>query len=212
MKLFVYILFFITSWITVIQGCKKQNDIILEKDSLYFTRIEIDTIMAQPDSIAMRIYLTTNLADSLVLRKNSVNVQPDSTNAVLIRVINRMRKSLAVSVGGVGIAAPQVGINRNIILVKRLDKVGKPVEVYLNPKIVNTTTKIINFAGDGCLSIPNVNKTTVRYAAVGIEYDLLDGTHHSEIVEGFSGSNFTAVIFQHEIDHLNGILFIDRAL
>ncbi|MBI5540596.1 MAG: peptide deformylase [Bacteroidia bacterium] len=179
-------------------------------DPLAFTGSEIDTIMA--DTLAMRIYLTTNLADSMVLRKTSVNVRPDSTNAVLIRIISRMRKALASTSGGVGIAAPQVGINRNIILVKRLDKIGKPVEVYLNPKIVNTTTKMINFAGDGCLSIPNVTKTTVRFAAVGIEYDLPDGTHHSEIVEGFSGANFTAVIFQHEIDHLNGILFIDRAL
>ncbi len=181
-------------------------------DPLAFTGMEIDTIMAQPDSIAMRIYLTTSYSDSLVLRKTSVNVRPDSTNAVLVAVINRMRKSLAASSGGVGIAAPQVGINRNIILVKRLDKIGKPVEVYLNPRIVNTTSKIINFAGDGCLSIPGVTKTTVRFAAVGVEYDLLDGTHQSEIVEGYSGTNFTAIIFQHEIDHLNGILFIDRAL
>lgn len=179
-------------------------------DPLAFTGMEIDSIMA--DTLAMRIYLTTNPQDSIVLRKTSVNVRPDSTNAVLIRIINRMRLSLAASSGGVGIAAPQVGINRNIILVKRLDKIGKPVEVYLNPRIVNTTSKMINFAGDGCLSIPGVTKTTVRYAAVGVEYDLLDGTHHSEIVEGYSGANFTAIIFQHEIDHLNGILFIDRAL
>ncbi len=184
----------------------------LSFDPLAFTGIEIDSIMFAPDSLPMRIYLVTNLSDSLVLRKSSIDVRPDSTNTVLVSLINRMKKTLAATSGGVGIAAPQVGINRNIILVKRLDKVGKPVEVYLNPHIVITSDKIINFAGDGCLSIPGVYKTTVRYAAVGIEYDMLNGTHKTEVVEGYSGSNFTAIIFQHEIDHLNGILFIDRAL
>ena len=184
----------------------------LSFDPLAFTGMEIDSIMFVPDSLPMRIYLTTSNSDSLILRKSSIDVRPDSTNTILVSLINRMRKSLAASSGGVGIAAPQVGINRNIILVKRLDKVGKPVEVYLNPRIVMTSDKIINFANDGCLSIPGVYKTTVRYAAVGIEYDLLNGTHKTEVVEGYSGNNFTAVIFQHEIDHLNGILFIDRAL
>lgn len=184
----------------------------LSFDPLAFTGMEIDSIMFAPDSLPMRIYLVTNLSDSLVLRKSSIDVRPDSTNSVLVSLINRMRKSLAASNGGVGIAAPQVGINRNIILVKRLDKVGKPVEVYLNPRIIMTSDKIINFGGDGCLSIPGLYKTTVRYAAVGIEYDLLNGTHHTEVVEGYAGTNFTAVIFQHEIDHLSGILFIDRAL
>jgi len=182
-------------------------------DPLAFTGIEIDSIMFASDTIPMRIYIITNYADSLVLRKTSIDVRPDSTNLVLVALINRMYKTLIASPGGVGIAAPQLGINRNIIWVKRLDKPGKPFEVYLNPKIVNTTTKMINFPRDGCLSIPYpVSDTTVRYAAVGIEYDLLDGTHYSEIVEGYSYSNFTAVIFQHEIDHLNGILFIDRLL
>lgn len=177
-------------------------------DPLAFTGQEIDSIMA--DTVAMRIYLTSNFQDSLVLRKTSIDVRPDNSNPVLIRVINRMRKSLAASSGGVGIAAPQIGINRNIILVKRLDKIGTPVEVYLNPKIVMTSDSIINFAGDGCLSIPGLYLTTKRYTAVGIEYDLLNGTHKSEVIFGYSGTKFTAVIFQHEIDHLFGILFIDR--
>lgn len=178
-------------------------------DPLAFTGQEIDSIMAAPDSVPMRIFLTTNYSDSLILRKTSIDVRPDSNDVVLVALINRLRKALATTTG-VGIAAPQVGINRNIIWVKRYDKVGKPIEVYLNPKITNTSTKIINFAGDGCLSVPALSGTTVRYAAVNIEYDLLDGTHHTEVVEGYIASNFTAVIFQHEIDHLSGILFFDR--
>ena len=178
-------------------------------DPLAFTGQEIDSIMAAPDSVPMRIFLTTNYTDSLVLRKTSIDVRPDSNDVVLVTLINRLRKALGTTTG-VGIAAPQVGINRNIIWVKRMDKPGKPIEVYLNPKITSTSSKIINFAYDGCLSVPVLSGTTVRYSAVNIEYDLLDGSHHTEVIEGYIPSNFTAVIFQHEIDHLSGILFFDR--
>lgn len=178
-------------------------------DPLAFTGQEIDSIMSGPDSIPMRIYLTTNIADSLVLRKASMDVRPDSTNIALARLINRLKKALLLS-GGIGIAGPQVGINRNIIWVKRYDKTGQPFEVYLNPEIKDTSINTIKFSGDGCLSIPNRTGKTKRYTAIRIEYDLLDGSHHSELVQGYSGTNITAVIFQHEIDHLSGILFIDR--
>lgn len=181
----------------------------LTTDPLAFTGQEIDSIMNQADSVPMRIFLTTIYSDSLILRKQSIDVRPDSNDAVLMTLIKRMRASLATTTG-VGIAAPQVGINRNIIWVKRLDKPGKPFEVYLNPKIVMTSSNTVLFNGDGCLSIPGINGRTLRWAAVGIEYDLLDGTHHTEVVQGTSSTNFTAIIFQHEIDHLNGILFIDR--
>ncbi len=180
-------------------------------DPLAFTGQEVDTIMNGPDSVAMRILLTTNYQDSLILRKTSIDVHPDSNDIVLVTLIKRMRVALASSGGGVGIAAPQVGINRNIVWVQRMDKTGKPFEVYLNPKIVMNSTNTVLFNGDGCLSVPvPASGRTLRWAAVGIEYDLLDGTHHSEVVQGTAYTNFTAVIFQHEIDHLNGILFFDR--
>jgi peptide deformylase len=168
--------------------------------------------MAAADTVKMRILLTTNYDDSLILRKTSMNVRPDSTNEVLVRFIHRLKKTLDMSSGGVGIAAPQVGINRNIIWVKRMDKTNKPFEVYLNPRIISTSNTMINFQGDGCLSVPNRYETTRRYAAISIEYDLLDGSHHTEVVQGYTASNFTAIIFQHEIDHLNGILFFDRKI
>ncbi|MCX7862371.1 MAG: peptide deformylase [Bacteroidales bacterium] len=179
------------------------------QDPLAFTGQEIDSIMAKPDSIAMRILLTTNYQDSLILRKQSINVRPDSNDIVLKTLIKRMKKALDAT-SGVGIAAPQVGINRNVIWVKRLDRPGQPFEVYLNPKIVMTSQNTILFNGDGCLSIPGITGRTRRFSAIGIEYDLLDGTHKTEVVQGTTMSNFTSVIFQHEIDHLNGILFIDR--
>ncbi len=106
---------------------------------------------------------------------------------------------------GVGIAAPQVGILKNIIWVQRFDKPGYPFEVYLNPTILHySAEKQVEL--EGCLSIPNRRDTlNSRAQNIDIEYDQMDGSHHKETVEGF-----TAVIFQHEIDHLQGILYTDH--
>ena len=106
---------------------------------------------------------------------------------------------------GVGIAAPQVGILKNMIVVQRYDKEGFPFETYVNPTIKQYSKKT-QFCLEGCLSIPKKMDTTKNRAyAILLEYDKLDGTHEIEMIEAF-----TAVIFQHEIDHLNGILFIDH--
>lgn len=120
-------------------------------------------------------------------------------------LINRMYLAVTHPTdGGVGIAAPQVGINRNIIWVQRFDKAGEPFEVYLNPKIV-WSSKLMRKGAEGCLSIPDERGDVFRHYTIEIEYQDRKGKKHSEKVEGF-----TAVIFQHEIDHLNGILFTDR--
>lgn len=189
-------------------------------DSLAFTQEEIDLIMAGDSADLMRVLTihtingtdtVTNLEDSLFLRQVAKDVRVDSTDTVLIRLINRMLTTVHDPAHpGVGIAAPQVGINRNIIWVQRLELPGDPFEVYLNAKIVGYSTKPVIFNGDGCLSIPGLSGRTDRFSSVCVEYDKLDGTHHIDVFEGYIGVNFTAIIFQHEIDHLNGILFIDR--
>ena len=105
---------------------------------------------------------------------------------------------------GVGIAAPQVGILKNIIWVQRFDKPGNPYEVYLNPKIIQYTKKKLNWV-EGCLSIlGRRDTTTTRSYAILIDYLKPDKFHKIEMIEGFPA------IFQHEIDHLNGIIYLDR--
>ena len=97
------------------------------------------------------------------------------------------------------------GILKNIIWVQRFDKEKFPFEVYLNPKILQYSKKK-QPCPEGCLSIPDKRGTTQNRAyAILIDYDKMDGTHVTEMVE-----DFTAVVFQHEIDHLNGIMFIDH--
>jgi peptide deformylase len=154
----------------------------------------------------MRVYLITSQTDSILLRQKCAPIDPDSTNEDLMLFVNRLYRTVTDSNSlGVGIAAPQVGVLKNVIWIQRFDKKNLPFEVYLNPRIIQYTEKK-QPCPEGCLSIPNKQATTQNRAyAILLEYDKLNGEHKIEMVEGF-----TAVIFQHEIDHLNGILFIDH--
>jgi peptide deformylase len=98
-----------------------------------------------------------------------------------------------------------VGINRRVILVQRLDKEPqKPFEAYLNPRIEHYSGETV-LDWEGCLSIPAGFGQVKRAASIRVSFDRPDGTPAVEEIQGF-----TARIFQHEIDHLDGILFIDR--
>ena len=156
----------------------------------------------------MRVYLITNKQDSILLRKKSSYIKPNPKNKILQQFSKRLIATVTDSASlGVGIAAPQVGILKNIICVQRLDKEDLPFEVYLNPIITNYSKKK-RACPEGCLSIPNRRATTLdRSYTIIIEYDKLNGKHYTETVD-----DFVSVIFQHEIDHLNGILFIDHLL
>jgi len=98
-----------------------------------------------------------------------------------------------------------VGILKNIIWVQRFDKNNFPFEVYLNPTIVQYSIKKQTFR-EGCLSVPNRSEVlNDRSYAILIAYDTMTGEHKTEMVEAF-----TSVIFQHEIDHLDGKLILDH--
>ncbi len=168
---------------------------------------EVNMIMEADSSEAMRVLKITNYVDSVFLRMPSLPIKPNSNDPVLLSFINRLFRTVRHPNSlGVGIAAPQVGIPRQIIWVQRFDKEAEnyPFEVYLNPKIIeySDSTKL---TAEGCLSIPEYRAQVQRPCTIVIEYDQLDGTHKQETVSGF-----TSVIFQHEIDHLNGILYLDH--
>ncbi|MFD2725309.1 peptide deformylase [Hyunsoonleella rubra] len=171
-----------------------------------FSREEKQLILNADSLKAMRVYKITNNSDSLLLRKKSTYIKPDPNDKVLQQFVKRLYATVTDSMSmGVGIAAPQVGVLKNIIWVQRLDKDNLPFEVYLNPKIVKYSegTQTVR---EGCLSIPDRSETlNSRSQEIKIEYDTMQDEHQSESVEGF-----TAVIFQHEIDHLNGILYLDH--
>lgn len=154
----------------------------------------------------MRVFKITNESDSILLRQESETVDVSINDPLLPIFIERLYQTVRDSMSlGVGIAAPQVGVLKKIIWVQRFDKADFPFEVYINPTIKQYSTKTQK-CQEGCLSIPDRSETlNSRAYAILIEYDKMDGTHHYEMVE-----DFTAVVFQHEIDHLNGILYLDH--
>ncbi|MBB6329445.1 peptide deformylase [Chryseobacterium sediminis] len=173
---------------------------LLNAQKLTFNEI---SIINQGDiNAALPIYQTTDASQHKTLLSISSEADPlDPNIAVLVK---RMKESLLSTDGGVGIAAPQVGINRKIIWVQRFDKEGTPLEYFINPVIV-WHSDLQNLGPEGDLSIPDFRDQFYRSKVIQLEYVDLKGQKYSEIVEGF-----TAVIFQHEIDHLFGILISDK--
>ena len=152
--------------------------------------------------------LTTidNEADSLFLRQVS---KPLSRREVASEEFATLCCRMLATVtnpenAGVGIAAPQVGILRRLVAVQRFDKEGEPFEFYINPKIVEYEDNWI-LSEEGCLSVPDFRGDLLRAKSIKISYRDTQDRLHREEVEGF-----TAIIFQHEIDHLDGILYIDH--
>jgi len=192
--------------VLLIAACSTTKRVASVAPAPNFTASQLQLISAGTATEPMRVWKTTSLSDSLLLRQESepVDLSGDLTTVELFtqRLFATVRDSLSM---GVGIAAPQVGILKDIIWVQRFDKEGFPFEVYLNPVIKQYSTKKQD-CREGCLSIPDRSDTTkTRAYAILLEYDTLSGEHITEMVE-----DFTAVIFQHEIDHLHGILYLDR--
>lgn len=138
----------------------------------------------------------------------------------LLKLVKDMLKLLTKQVDpqGVGLAAPQVGSNLALFIIK--PTVDAKIEAFINPKITEygtlnlehkTTTKNKklkkNTPLEGCLSIPGIWGPVTRAKKVLLEYQTLDGVKHSKWFSGFK-----SVILQHEVDHLNGILFTQRSL
>lgn len=166
------------------------------------TSNEISIINEGDKNSALPIYQTTDDNQHKTLLSLSSEIDAKDPNTAIL--VKRMKESLLSTDGGVGIAAPQVGINRKVIWVQRFDKEGEPLEYFLNPVIV-WKSELQNLGPEGDLSIPEFRDQFYRSKVIQLEYVDLKGQKYSEIVEGF-----TAVIFQHEIDHLFGILISDK--
>jgi peptide deformylase len=107
---------------------------------------------------------------------------------------------------GLGLAAPQVAIDAQLIVMQFPgidDDHPGPEVVAINPVIVATKGK--NKDREGCLSFPSLYQDILRYKTVTVKYYDLDGQLHET-----TASDLSARLWQHEIDHLNGVLFIDK--
>ena len=116
----------------------------------------------------------------------------------------RMFEAMYVE-GGVGLAAPQVAIEQKLLVLNpKGDKNDRDGElVLLNPKI--TKKKGREFGEEGCLSFPGIYAEVERFVDVTITYQDLDGKEQKLQADGWLSR-----IIQHEIDHLDGVLFVDR--
>lgn len=202
-KGFVISLIVVLSLLSFLACTKKQN----------MTEQELILINSGTAETPFRVLLTTSEADSMFLRQKSIDVEDlgdIATDRDLQHFIKRLKRTMGVA-NGVGIAAPQVGIGRNIFAFMRIDKPEMPVEVAINPKIVAHSSNQYCFEGDGCLSVPEESGNTLRYEWIDVEYYNEQGELVKERLNGGTReTDFTGVIFQHENDHLNGVLFVDR--
>lgn len=180
------------------------------KSMAQFTQNEKILINSGTTETPFRVLKVTDQQDSIFLRQKCSDIE-DISDSVDVQILIDRLKTTMVAESGVGIAAPQVGIGRNIFLFTRIDKANYPVIVAINPKIVNHPEETICFERDGCLSIPGISGNSIRYPWVDVEYTDENGNLVQERLEGYSReSDFTGIIFQHEFDHLQGILFTDK--
>lgn len=134
-----------------------------------------------------------------ILRKISREV-PSVTDRIKV-LLDDMGQTM-YSAGGVGLAAPQVGILKRIIVVDPHDEETGLVKL-VNPEIIEADGEQIGV--EGCLSIPDFNATVKRPEHVKVKY--MDEEGNEQV---WDAHGFPAVILSHEIDHLNGILFRDK--
>ncbi len=184
-------------------------------------------LIREADSI-MRVLTIEDSLDLAVLRASSRDL---SWEMLLSDEFKRLSELMIATVthpsqDGVGIAGPQVGLKRRVVAVQRFDKVGEPFEVYPNVRIVWASDSLVA-SPEGCLSVPGRRADVLRSQEIVIEYTDMAGLGSRAVgmsprdirrhfrnsplpVIQDTVSGFTAVIFQHEIDHLDGILYIDR--
>ncbi|SHJ61320.1 peptide deformylase [Anaerobranca californiensis DSM 14826] len=133
-----------------------------------------------------------------LLRKRSKEVK--DINEEIITLLDDMLDTME-DYNGIGLAAPQIGVLKRVIVVKISDE-GEPIEL-INPKIIKSKGQDRDV--EGCLSIPGVYGEVTRAKEV-----IVEGLDREGKKRKIMGSGLLARALQHEIDHLNGVLFTDK--
>jgi peptide deformylase len=136
-----------------------------------------------------------------ILRKKSTLVDLKKINEKDFKILIDDMKETMLKKDGVGLAAPQIGKNKRIITVNTKDG----VIAMINPRIINKSF-LKEWDEEGCLSVPGIYGKVKRSKKLKCEF--FDMDKKKNII---SAQGFFARIIQHEIDHLDGILFIDKA-
>ncbi len=133
-----------------------------------------------------------------ILRKTSkeIKVIDDRIQTLLDDMVDTM-----IYANGVGLAAPQVGVLRRVIVID----IGLGPMKIINPEIIESSGEIVDV--EGCLSVPNFTGTVERPETIKVKY--LDENGDERLIEA---NGFLARVFCHEIDHLNGVLYTDKVI
>lgn len=162
----------------------------------------------------MKIYSAHHKKEEKILRTTSVEVNLKKINSKKIQnIVQELFDYSKTQSDSAGISAVQLGYLQRVFIVepKVFDpkKTGIQIKkkdcVFINPKIIKNSKKTRDFE-EGCLSVRGLYGTVARFKNISIEYYNLQG---EKITRGAGG--ILSIIFQHEIDHLDGILFIDKA-
>ena len=165
------------------------------------------TVITMSDSV-MYVFVVNDFSDSLELRAPCRDLSEEELRSDLYPMLEAKMLATVRSPqqGGVGIAAPQVGLRRRIAAIQRLDQPDEPFVVYPNLRVLEHLGDTVR-GPEGCLSIPGMRGIVPRSEGVVVSWT--DPQTLQTVTDTVHG--FTAIIFQHEIDHLDGILYTDRA-
>lgn len=135
-----------------------------------------------------------------ILRQVAVDVQPEEINDEFRALTEEMFETM-IAANGVGLAAPQVGIGKRFFVIIADDDVRR---VFVNPQIISTSGDLVDYE-EGCLSLPKIYENIKRPSQVTVQALNENGKPFTIEADGL-----LARIIQHENDHLNGIVFIDK--
>lgn len=115
---------------------------------------------------------------------------------------------------GVGLACPQIGINKRMFAIHANDGEETLALAIVNPKIISTNKELIYLnGGEGCLSVDRkTTDVTPRYSKITVEGFVYDFDKNIMAKKKFILKDYFAIVFQHEFDHLNGVLYLDNAI
>lgn len=139
-----------------------------------------------------------HLVDSTdpVLREQTLSFEFDQNIVDTEQLVSEMTKTMQ-TYHGIGLAGPQVNVSLAVFTMGWDDK----FTAFFNPKIINTSNDLVNF-DEGCLSFPGLVLRIARPSEVEVEYQNAKGDTVNDRLTGLE-----ARVFQHELDHLNGICF-----
>ena len=138
-------------------------------------------------------------------RLKAVSKPVERVDAAIKKLVADMFETMYAEPSGVGLAAIQLGVARRVIVMDLAhDQPQKDPRVFINPKIAWRSDETV-ICQEGCLSVPDIWEDVERPARVRVEF--LDGLGKAKILEA---DGMLATCIQHEMDHLEGVLFIDK--